>query len=325
MTKEEELQSTFDALRRSGLNPMLCDTVIPYVDVPVLAGHPRAPGDATPGKYILMPRELLGHHPVFLIDVNGDSMRDAGIMPGDRLEVEIESRVDDGDIVVAEVDGDCTVKTFFTDDEKVEWLVPCNDDYAAICLKEREWRIIGKVVGLRKALPRSTFAACARSVDRQRTVQMKAATTPSDVSLLPKQPENIVLKSYHNRRRIDYNVIRERVERIIVMQMKHRYEWYAAYRIMNDLHLLDEVQLSKFAQQMNAWFPDAPLPCTADSLGEYSVGHTGKAFTLWDTAQFRAEHNKRQSLSGFTTLFHRCEELRAALFPLPLVELELPF
>ena len=324
MTREE-IERELKWLADEGLNPLLCDTPVQLIDVPVLAGHPREAGDATPGQYVMVPRELLGHHPVFLIDVDGLSMRDAGIMPGDRLEVEMDCRVDDGDTVVAEVDGECTVKTFFTDDEGVEWLVPRNDDFEAIRLTGRQWRIVGRVIGLRKGMPRSTFADCAKAVDRRRTQLMRQADDPSLVSSLPPQPPLLVVKTFHNRRRIDYNVVRMHIERVLVMQMKYRYEWYAAYRVMTDLRLLDELQLSKFALQMQAWFPDAPLPCTSDSLGDYAVGHTSKAFTLWDGTQFRKEQRKGQSLTGFTTLYHRCEALRAALFPLPLIEVSLPF
>lgn len=324
MTKEE-LQQELEFLRSKGLNPMLCDTPIPYVDVPVLAGHPSPAGDAEQGRYVMVPRELLGHNLVFLIDVDGYSMKDAGLLPGDRIEVELEVRVEDGDIVIAEVDGDCTVKTFFTDDFGEKWLVPRNDDFQAIRLSGHEWRIIGKVTGVRKGIPRTTFADCMTAVDRQRRALLQREGNRGDETLLPTQPRLLVLKKYHNRRQIDYEAIRRHVERIVVMQMKHRYEWYAVYRVMADLNLLDEPQLSKFALQMQAWFPDVVLGCTSDSLGEYAIGPTGKAFTLWSADEFRRDKSKRQSLGGFNTLWHHCEALRAVLFPLPLVELQLPF
>ena len=321
----EELEKELKWLSDEGLNPQLCDTPVKLVDVPVLAGQPRQAGDATDGQYVMVPRELLGRHPLFLIDVDGLSMRDAGIMPGDRLEVELDAAASDGDIVVAEVEGECTVKTLFTDEEGVKWLVPRNDDFEAIRLAGRQWRVVGRVTGIRKGMPRATFADCARSVDRSRTALLQAANNPAELSSLPVQPPLLVLKTFHNRRRIDYRVVRHRIEQILVLQMKYRYEWYAAYRVLTDLRLLDELQLAKFALQMREWYPDAPIACTSDSLGDYAVGHTSKAFSLWDATLFRQEQRRGQSLSGFTTLFHRCEALRAALFPLPLVELSLPF
>jgi len=101
-----ELQQIIEQMQQADLNPLQCDTPVPLVDVPVLAGLPAEAGDAAPyTNYVMVPRELLGQNPVFLIDARGLSMREAGIMPGDRLEVELTEEVADGDIVVAEVDG----------------------------------------------------------------------------------------------------------------------------------------------------------------------------------------------------------------------------
>ena len=319
----DELQKELERLREAGLDPMLCDTAVPLVDVPVLAGRPSEPGDATEGDYVLLPRMLVGQHPVFLIGVDGLSMCDLDIHPGDRLEVQMGTAVSDGDVVVAEVDGGYTVKTLFTDGDGLMWLVPMNKEYDAILLTGASWRIIGKVIGLRKGMPRASYSDCANAVmrTRRKTPQTDAVMArPAD-----DQPCNLVFKQFHQRRRIDYAAVKKAVERVVVMQLKHRYEWYAAYRVLMDLALLDELQLSKFAQQMQTWFPDVAIHCTSDSLGEYAVGHTSKAFTLWNRDIFSQEMRKGQSLTGFNTLCHRCEELRAQLFPLPTIELGLPF
>ena len=317
---QEEVTKELAKLRAAGLNPMLCDTAVPLVDVPVLAGLPADSGDATGGEYVLLPRELVGRHPVFLIDVDGLSMHDAGIMPGDRLEVQMESTVSDGDIVVAEVDGGYTVKAFFTDGEGRHWLVPQNTDFAPILLDNRPWRVIGKVVGLRKGMPRTSYVDCAKAV-----LHAAANTVAAGRPLPPEQPQNIVFRLYHKRRAVDFNAVRQQVERVVVKQMRHAYEWYAAYRVLMDIGLIDDPMLTRFAQQMNVWFPEAPIRCNADRMGDYSVGHTAKASTLWNSEQFRRDQRTGQSVGAFNTLLHRCEELRAALFPLPLLESGLPF
>ena len=319
---EEELQRELERLQAAGLNPMVCDMPVPYVDVPVLAGHPAETGDATNGEYVMLPRQLVGRHPVFLIDAEGLSMQSAGIMPGDRLEVDIGAQVGDGDTVVAEVDGAYTVKTLFTDDEGLMWLVPQNDSFDPIALEGRLWRIIGKVTGLRKGMPRASYGDCAKAVMRVRAKRPTPCDTATDVA---DQPRNLVFKQFYKRQRIDFAAVRQRIERVVVMQLKHQYEWYAAYRILMDLGLLDELKLTKFAQQMCEWFPDVAIRCTADALSVYAVGHTSKAFTLWNSEQFRQEKRRDQSAYGFNVLYHRCEELRAALFPLPTIELGLPF
>ena len=326
---EDELQEHLELLRSAGYNPRLCDTAVPHVDVPVIAGYPAEVGDAAAffeKNYVLLPRELVGNHPVFHIDAMGDSMSGIGINDGDTLEVRIGSEASDGDVVVAEVDGCFTVKTFFNDGNGMLWLVPENDSFKAIPLTGHEWRILGRVTGIRKGVPRSAFKRCAKAVMRTKQMEEESnAGTAEKGMLSSKGPRNLVFRQYHNRREIDFAAIRSKIERVIVKQMRHRYEWYAAYRVLMDLSLLEELQLKKFAQQMQEWFPDVPIACTADSLGEYAVGHTACAFALWDSSRFRADRRKGQSEAGFNTLFHRCEELRASLYPLPVVEQELPF
>ena len=174
-------------------------------------------------------------------------------------------------------------------------------------------------------MPRTPFSECAKAVMRteQKTGQEAAGTVSARVPA--NQPNNYIFKQFHMRQRIDLSAIRRHIERVIIQQIKHHYEWYAAYRILMDLKLLEETRLSKFAAQMQDWFPDASIPCTRDALGDYAVGHTSKAFTLWDRDAFLCEKRNNQSLSGFITLFHRCEELRALLFPLPLIEMGLPY
>lgn len=319
MTREE-VDKELELLRAAGLNPQLCDTEVPLVDVPVLAGHPAESGDATASEYVLLPKELVGRHPVFLIEVAGLSMHHADIMPGDRLEVQMDSDANDGDIVVAEVDGGYTVKAFFTDSKGRHWLVPQNSDFAPILLDNRPWRIIGKVIGLRKGVPRVSYMDCAKAVQNARL-----AADDVSCSLPPEQPQNVVFRQYHQRRAVDYNAVRQAVERVVVRQMRHAYEWYAAYRVLMDLGLIDDPMLTRFAQQMNIWFPDAPMRCSADRMGDYFVGHTAKASTLWNIEQFRREQRRGQSVGAFSTLLHRCEELRAVLFPLPLLEPGIPF
>ena len=133
------------------------------------------------------------------------------------------------------------------------------------------------------------------------------------------QPTNLIFKKFHNGKRIDFKKIRKILEEKIVNEMTNKYEWYAAYRTLYDLKIMEVVQLSKFAEQMNIWFPDAIIPCNKDSLGDYATGHTGKPFTLWTLESFRADKKKGQSESGFNTLYYHCQELKANLTPIPVL------
>ena len=95
-----------------------------YVEVPTLAG-----GDK--GEYVLR--------------VRGDSMKDAGILEGDIVVVRPQEVAQDGEIVVALVGEEATVKRFFREEDHVR-LQPENEAYEPI--RTREARVLGRVVGV---------------------------------------------------------------------------------------------------------------------------------------------------------------------------------
>ena len=87
----------------------------------------------------------------FLLRVKGDSMIGAGILDGDLLAVHKTPEAHNGQIVVARVDEDVTVKRFQrTRNRALISLLPENDDYAPIevDLREREFAIEGLSVGI---------------------------------------------------------------------------------------------------------------------------------------------------------------------------------
>jgi repressor LexA len=84
----------------------------------------------------------------FALRVSGDSMRDAGILNGDVVIVSPEPTAKNGDIVVALLDDEATVKTYVSRKGKII-LRPENPDYDDITLDPRnDVRVLGKVVGL---------------------------------------------------------------------------------------------------------------------------------------------------------------------------------
>ena len=92
--------------------------------------------------------ELLIKKPYSTLCVNvvGDSMIDAGICDGDMVVVEKGESVRDGDIVVANVDGDFTLKYYRIKNGKI-WLEPANSNYPNI-IPQNELTIVGLVTGL---------------------------------------------------------------------------------------------------------------------------------------------------------------------------------
>lgn len=69
-------------------------------------------------SYVKLPIELVGHGDFFLLKANGDSMIEAGIDDGDFVLVRKTTEANDGDIVVALVDNENTLKRLFHDDKQ---------------------------------------------------------------------------------------------------------------------------------------------------------------------------------------------------------------
>jgi SOS regulatory protein LexA len=92
--------------------------------------------------------DLLVERPdaTFMVKVTGDSMIDAGIQPGDMALVERGRQPRNNDIVIAEVDGEWTMKYFFKDREGVR-LEAANRKYRAIRPKQ-SLNIAGVVRGV---------------------------------------------------------------------------------------------------------------------------------------------------------------------------------
>jgi repressor LexA len=79
-----------------------------------------------------LPREMTGFGDLFMLQVRGDSMIDAGIFDGDYVVVRQQATANNGEIVAALInDEEATVKTFKKRDGQV-WLIPHNPDFEPI-------------------------------------------------------------------------------------------------------------------------------------------------------------------------------------------------
>ena len=89
----------------------------------------------------------------FTLRVVGHSMRDAGILDGDIVLVQKQQVARKGDIVVAIIGDEATVKRYFPEGHQIR-LQPENDDFEPIIVnkRSREFRIAGKVVGLMRKM-----------------------------------------------------------------------------------------------------------------------------------------------------------------------------
>jgi repressor LexA len=86
---------------------------------------------------------------VFALHVQGDSMQKVGIMDGDIVFARQQTSAHQGEIVVAIIDEEATVKRYYQDGNHVR-LMPENDAYEPIIVNpsSESFRIAGKIVGL---------------------------------------------------------------------------------------------------------------------------------------------------------------------------------
>ena len=95
--------------------------------------------------HITVPAEAGGDHGEFVLHVRGDSMVNAGMLDGDMVVVQPQATASDGEIIVALVGEEATVKRFFREADHVR-LQPENSEMEPI--RSKDVRILGRVVGL---------------------------------------------------------------------------------------------------------------------------------------------------------------------------------
>ena len=97
------------------------------------AGFPSPAADHT-GERINLAREMTPHpETTFYAHVEGDSMRDAGILDGDIVVVDRSLDPKNGDFIIAYIDNEYTLKEFRMDEDgHSAWLIPHNPDFQPI-------------------------------------------------------------------------------------------------------------------------------------------------------------------------------------------------
>ena len=115
----------------------------------VAAGLPiGAAVDLEADDYVLLDKNFFAPAPDYLLKVKGDSMRDEGIFDGDLIGVHRTSQARSGQIVVARIDDEVTVKLLKIGRDRIR-LLPRNPDYAPIeVLPDQDFAIEGLYCGL---------------------------------------------------------------------------------------------------------------------------------------------------------------------------------
>lgn len=118
----------------------------------VRAGEPILAIENIEG-YFNLDRSFASSKDVFLLRVQGDSMIDAHIQDGDFALVKPQSNAENGEIVVALIEDEATIKRIFTERDLIR-LEPANPHMEPIVIKKGEKKVslVGKVVGIFRKL-----------------------------------------------------------------------------------------------------------------------------------------------------------------------------
>ncbi|MDR0459102.1 MAG: transcriptional repressor LexA [Coriobacteriales bacterium] len=93
-----------------------------------------------------LPKQIVGDTASFLLTIRGDSMIEAGIFDGDYVVVREQPTANNGEIVVALIDSEATVKTFYRETDRIR-LQPENVSMQPIYVRD-DVTILGKVIAL---------------------------------------------------------------------------------------------------------------------------------------------------------------------------------
>jgi repressor LexA len=130
--------------------------VAPAKDIPLVgeiaAGSPILAEERVEAIYPL-PKDLVGDGTLFMLRVRGESMVQAGVLPGDLVVIRQQPQVEQGEMCAAMVDGEATVKFFRRTRSGEVFLDPANEGYEPIPVaSDADASILGRVVAVLRSL-----------------------------------------------------------------------------------------------------------------------------------------------------------------------------
>lgn len=254
--ENDEIEEIFSLLRKAGWNPQLRDDSRPHFENLVQAGTPRDPGE--PYSEYYLPRDVVNARLRFTMDVRGDSMKGANIEDGDTLGVVATVNPSAGDIVIAEINREITVKAFFEDEDGQRWLVPFNEDFDPIKLtEEMDVRIIGRVEEVTHRV-RQNYRDCQRIVNRS--------------------------KAKRSTRQRPTKEAQEQAIRKVASLVTSARMWYAVYRVLIDAEseLVHKNDFEGFCELVVRLVPEHKHLPTVKGMRSVAVLSFDKPVHQWD-------------------------------------------
>ncbi len=257
---EKEFGEIMGQLDKAGWQPMLCDTPIPVYES-VHAGNPCEKGQIPPDM-VLVPKAFLSMYPESMVKVIGSSMIDLGIEDGDWVKMMLGRTPRDGDIVVVALGSECTLKSYYEDDDGSRWLVPQNiaekDKYKVIKLRDDDNSVYlcGVVTELCKPMPRV-------SSKNMRSLVNEAKAEGEEEPRISEQRVRSVTK-------------------MLGPEIKVARQWYAVCRSMMDELIYDDRQYGEFCSMVRHVLPyHQHLPKDAE-MQAMAVQSFAKPVYKWD-------------------------------------------
>ena len=254
----EEFSNFILQLQKSGWEPKVCNTEVRLYDSEVPCGTPDEVNNSI-FSMVSLPQDMVGDYPIFMVRAKGDSMVDLGINHGDTLLVENGKWPQDGDTVLAYVNGEVTIKTFFTASDGTHWLVPNNEkkNYKAIPIDDTvKVNIGGIVLASFKKSVRASFRKCEQIVNEAR-------------AMYEKQTE---ISEQQVRR-----VIREMGSKINVARL-----WYAVYRVFVDYNIVEDDGFGAFVDMVKEEVPKHKHLPVRDELQRMAALSFAKSVKVWN-------------------------------------------
>ena len=176
-------------LSEADLEGMVFNTPVPFYDVSVSCGNPMDTGDMPP-VFMMMPDELVGVNDTFCTRAKGESMIGVGIMPGDLLVIEKVTEYYSHDIVLAYIDGEKLLKTYYVDENGGQWLVAANPKFPAIKLDgSKKVYFGGKLKHHLRQAPHQSMQSIVESINEAKLKMKQEAAISEDFKKLVTKPE----------------------------------------------------------------------------------------------------------------------------------------
>ncbi len=251
MEENTMAEKLIQELQQAGWNAHVTyETSYWHANSKVRAGRPTMLGDEHQYRTMEDAVRVQGRVTANII---GDSMKDLNIEDGDEVIIDTTVRPHDGDVVLASIDDEFTVKTLFTDGKGQRWLLPANKDFSPIAVTPMT-AIRGCVVRVMKHKPHMDYATCLRVLKESGEATLRMPT--------------------------DFEV--QEAIRIIGKKVRSGRQWYVLMRALIDTKYLKPTEYTRMVELVNVFDPFGKHKPSARELSRIAVDSFAKPIDRWD-------------------------------------------